>query len=320
MTRSMSGVDRRRSLLESGLITEEPVFYQANGETLFALHTIPSGTPRDEGVVLVGGGWFGTSAGRNRTFVRVARELSGQGFHVVRLDWHGMGESTGEIDRYHLDEPFVADLIGAVDILRAAGVRRVVAVGVCFGARTALCAVSALPELAGLVLTSVPVERREPSPGAFRVSFMANQLTVREYIRRGARLRVLRGLTDPGLRRGYRKAWLARRRARRVGGEASPTPQPEPSVLAGLAYAAHRSIPVLFLYGEDDAEYGGFQLLRSAIAPELGHENRRVQFRSFPGTLPGFPRLDTQRRYIESIVTWMDEQFPERSVDQWISS
>ena len=43
--------------------------------------------------------------------VRLARAIANLGHTVVRFDWHGVGDSSGEIDRFVLDRPFVGDVV-----------------------------------------------------------------------------------------------------------------------------------------------------------------------------------------------------------------
>ena len=111
--------------------------------------------PTDIGVVICPGGWYGTSTNRNRVVVRLSRAIANLGHTVVRFDWHGVGDSSGEIDRFVLDRPFVGDVVAVCDSLSGAADRLLV-IGVCFGGRSALAAAPQLEILSGLVLVSFP--------------------------------------------------------------------------------------------------------------------------------------------------------------------
>src|SRR5574341_346327 len=93
---------------------EVPVFFPVKGEQLFGVLSIPEGASRGTGVIQLVGGSFIPGTNINRVAVRLARTLAARGFHVLRFDYHGVGECTGSIDAYHLDAPFTSDLEGAV--------------------------------------------------------------------------------------------------------------------------------------------------------------------------------------------------------------
>ncbi|MDP8957906.1 MAG: alpha/beta fold hydrolase, partial [Actinomycetota bacterium] len=132
---------------------EIPVFFPAGGETLFGILTRPVGEPKGVGVVLLA---VRATFHRNRVAVLLARRLAGLGFHVLRFDYHGLADSSGTAT-FHLDQPFVEDVEGAVRRMRQEGVERFVLVGQCFGARTALAAAARLDGIAGVVLVALPV-------------------------------------------------------------------------------------------------------------------------------------------------------------------
>ena len=91
---------------------ETPVFIQAGQETLSGIVGTPGRDPKGLGVIVLAGGWRGTSAGRNRVLVRLCRRLLASGFHTMRFDYAGMGESTGAQKRT-LADPSVEDLTAA---------------------------------------------------------------------------------------------------------------------------------------------------------------------------------------------------------------
>ena len=51
----------------------------------------------------------------------MAADLADRGFHSLRLEWHGIGDSTGAIDEYIMDEPFLDEAFGAAQLLRDEG-------------------------------------------------------------------------------------------------------------------------------------------------------------------------------------------------------
>lgn len=90
--------------------------------------------------------------GPHRLYVKIAARLVPLGFHVLRFDFHGLGDSEGElperalVDVYNTVHAgrFVGDTLAAMDWMeRATGVRRFVGSGLCGGAISALLAAAA---------------------------------------------------------------------------------------------------------------------------------------------------------------------------------
>jgi pimeloyl-ACP methyl ester carboxylesterase len=136
---------------------EEPLYLAAGPDWLSGVLTSPSGEVSGMGVLLLAGGVYVLSSNKNRLFVRLARRLAGAGHHVLRIDYRGVGESTGTIGGYALDDPNPLDVRAALDHLTTVGVRRLVAVGSCYGARAAMHVAAGDPALAGMVLFAPPV-------------------------------------------------------------------------------------------------------------------------------------------------------------------
>lgn len=135
---------------------DAPFFFPAGEEMLFGVLTRPTGEANGTTVTMLTGGGYLTSTHRNRMYVRLSRRLAALGYHTLRFDYHGTGESTGSARQFHIDEPFVEDLAGAIGWLEGQGLSRHVLVGSCFGSRTALACSPQIPGLERLVLLSPP--------------------------------------------------------------------------------------------------------------------------------------------------------------------
>jgi dienelactone hydrolase/acyl carrier protein len=135
---------------------DHPVFFPAGDDDLFGILTSPCVEGNGTAVTMLTGGGYVTSMHRNRTYVRLSRRLAELGYHGLRFDYHGTGESGGTADRFELHRPFVGDLEAALAWLRGQGIDRHVLVGSCFGSRTALACAPGLAGLAGVVLLSPP--------------------------------------------------------------------------------------------------------------------------------------------------------------------
>ncbi len=147
---------------------EQPVYLAAGPDRVFGVLTTPPGDPTGVGVLMLSGGVYVLSTNRNRLFVRLARRLAAAGHHALRIDYRGVGESTGVIGGYALDDPNPLDVRAALDHLTATGVRRLVAVGSCYGARAAMHVGADEPALAAMVLFAPPAgdagRGRAPTP------------------------------------------------------------------------------------------------------------------------------------------------------------
>jgi alpha/beta superfamily hydrolase len=291
---------------------EFPVFFPAGREHVFGILTYPARTAV-EGVaaVLLTGGGLIPGSHRNGMWVALARSLAAQGIPALRFDYRGVGESTGIVPELWLDRPFTDDLVGAARWLRERGMTRLALAGSCFGARTILGASEQLEDLAGAVLLSVPLRgHREREYAATR---FAQELTLADYMRRAARLRVIRRLLDGRWRAAYMR--VLKVKARRLRGQmraslpAVGIPRaPEwvsPVFLEPFVDLVRRGVPTLLLYGSEDEYYHEF---RRAVAEGIGVllEGRDViEVRTVNGVLHGFTTVGMQRAAIEQTLAWI---------------
>jgi pimeloyl-ACP methyl ester carboxylesterase len=235
-------------------------FVPAGDEELFVVVTRPRSEPRGVAVVLLqGGGRRGQggtpSPGRNRMSVELARSLAADGYHAVRLDYAGVGESSGDAAVFDVRAPF-AEQIGAVTRWVAAteGVGRFAYMGGCFGGRAGLAAAAADPRTAvGVALWGSPLRDLEWGK-------RLESLPTTTYVRKAMTRRGLAGWADPTRRRMYR-ALIARRahrvlrRSRGAGGggaAARASTWFSPMVARQLRTLFQHRVPVLVMYGEAD--------------------------------------------------------------------
>ena len=115
--------------------TEQTRVFGCAGEHLMGILALPD-APLDTGVVIIVGGPQ-YRAGSHRQFVLLSRGLAAAGHAVLRFDYRGLGDSTGELQNFETVSP---DIACAIDTLQAAvpGLRKVVLWGLCDGASAAL--------------------------------------------------------------------------------------------------------------------------------------------------------------------------------------
>jgi pimeloyl-ACP methyl ester carboxylesterase len=296
-------------------VLEEATFLDAPNGPIFAVR---SWTDRPgsstTGVVLLPGGWYGTSTNGNRVFVRLSRELAALGFPAIRIDWRGMGESGGQIERFHLDLPFADEVRAAAHHLLATGCDDVVLVGFCFGAHSALNAAADLPVRAlGLVSLSLPAEGAMES----KTYEAASKMSITRLLAMNLRPAVLNGWLEPTTRsvylKGARAKWRMMRRrwrsstpAEALALERASRQQQLDRMSGELVGAFEQGASLLFVFGEDDLQVPGFEKLRHGdLAPWFADAGDRIQVVIAPGDLHGFASLESQDRTITAIRTWM---------------
>ena len=131
--------------------SETPLLLDCQGEPMLGICCLPE-TPSSLGfVVVVGGPQY--RAGSHRQFLLLSRQLAAAGHSVLRFDYRGMGDSSGEPRSF---EQVDADIAAGIDALasQCTVLRQVVLFGLCDGAAASLlyCARQKDPRVAGLCL------------------------------------------------------------------------------------------------------------------------------------------------------------------------
>ncbi len=131
--------------------TEQALLVQCEGENLVSILARPD-VPTETGVIIIVGGPQ-YRAGSHRQFVMLSRALAAAGHAVLRFDYRGMGDSTGDL---HDFENVNADISAAINSFQAnvSELRKVVLWGLCDGASAALlhCHAAQDPRIGGLCL------------------------------------------------------------------------------------------------------------------------------------------------------------------------
>jgi pimeloyl-ACP methyl ester carboxylesterase len=110
-----------------------PLFFGSADAPLYGVYHAPQATPRDAGVVLCPP--FGQEYMRaHRALRQLALQLNRLGYHVLRFDYRGTGDSSGDMIGVEVDD-WLADIGFAIDELRdLAGIRQVSLIGLRLGA------------------------------------------------------------------------------------------------------------------------------------------------------------------------------------------
>lgn len=287
---------------------EQPIFLPMGDETLFAIVTHPSTAPRGAALLIFSGGAWCTSLGRNRTFTRLARRAAAHGYHALRIDYQGVGESSGSPREFKLDKPFSGDVVVAVEALRAQGVERFYLFGTCFGARVVAEAALLIDGVSGLVLSAAPVRD-------FELNQRLESLPVRELARRALGGKLLAAVRDGNARRRYvrlvkhKLASAVGRSARR--GDGGPRTQfawVSPRFIGPLRAVIERSMPVQLIYGDGDDYYDDFKRGGSGeLGALIDQAGDQVTLTVVPGVSHSLPSITVQQQIIDTTVSWLDE-------------
>ena len=271
---------------------ERPVYFACADDTLFGMLTLPDGGSESLVVMAGGGGPNAATFQRNGVATRLARGLAQSGLGVLRFDYHGVGDSTGEIGEFDLDKPLRNDVEAAVSWGRAEGFEHIGLLGICFGSRTALSVLDSGEKVSAFVLVTMPI--------AEAIEVVAETLGVRGVVRRLFRLNTWTRLADPSKRQGYSKLFKS------VGSRAIQnrlrTPQVRQNASSRLKRAGSQMVPVLMLYGNEDASYLNARRVLEALSRD--YPSIEVDA-TYPGELHNFPSLPVQRAFVASVTAWL---------------
>jgi pimeloyl-ACP methyl ester carboxylesterase len=255
---------------------EYPVFIPLREEHLAAVFTLPRDEPRGLVLLLPGGGGAPRSH-RFSMWTKAARALADRDIASVRMDWRGVGDSTGDA-RFGWNHLPVDDVVAMAGFaMNATGTAKLGIAGNCMGARTALKAAPNLPglETAVLILVKPLARLRTRNPAMVRSKALLRRLPIAPLARR----LYVRGLNRKAL-----------------------------PLMDRIAAVAARS-DVLLLESLASDKIGRLPQLVQDIRRNNGHH--RVELRDLPGgEKRAFHRIERQEFVVRSVVEWFDRSFP----------
>jgi len=151
---------REKIVLHPEACVETPLFFGEAGQ-LFGILCQPERETCKSAVIIVNAG-RDPRHGPGRFNVEFARRLATHGVASLRLDFAGLGDSTGPRGQETFLSPLLdldrsADIGAAIDILAALGFNHFTAYGLCAGAYHAMHAAVADTRLDRLLLVNIPV-------------------------------------------------------------------------------------------------------------------------------------------------------------------
>ena len=255
---------------------EYPVFIPRGDEHVSAVIAVPDAKPR--GVVLLQpGGGGAPHSHRTAMYTKIARGLASRDIASVRLDWKGVGDSTGTV-AYSFKALPIPDAVAVGRFaMDAVGSHVFGMAGNCGGARIALGSIPQIPETRSAVLIMV-----KP---------LAGPATSRDTLKRTKLLLKRMRHVGPAARRAY---WASRWR------KAGP-------VLESIRVVSGMS-DVLLL--EANTMKAG-KLLAFVHGLQRSNGHHRLEIDELPGgSTRGFHSLERQDVVIARTVDWFDQTFP----------
>ena len=295
----------------AGAFVESARYLRSGNETVFAILTSPEIARSDIGIVLAHSGANNFSAHRNGVWTSLSRRLAQDGIPSLRFDFAGTGESTGEFALTLAGQP-VSDVTAAMDALRAAGCRRLLVVGSCYGAVPSVVASAARGDVAGVIMLSPPLV----------VTDGQHEASLRERISAIVNRRTLRALATNGQYRRWFFTWFISVSAAKVramlGGlakrePASSAPEQKTSVGSGRGLLLEKDLARLVttgshvevVYGTHDgnlARVDGDPGASRAIRLLEGHRPTGLVRTVLDGPVHGLEDIGIQQQLTELVI------------------
>jgi dienelactone hydrolase len=282
---------------------EVPVFIHEATADLFAILTRPTTSTNETAVILAWGTGGYPTSGRNQIRTRLARRLARWGYHVLRLDYTGVAESSGTALPADLEKPWTADVIAACRWLSSVGLKQIVLVGYCFGARNVLSATPYLSGVAAVVLIGAPVADQD------HVETAARKESLGWHARHAFKVETLRNLAKPRKRRKYGQYLRTKLRSLfNAGTKLATGSAPDDSLasshlLLPLTHLVEHSVPVLLLYGTGTRFWSDFQLESNSALARLIN---RCEVRTIDG-LDLQTAVILQDQMLDLVEEWLSE-------------
>lgn len=257
-----------------------PVFIPTAREGVAGVVTVPASADADVAVILMAGR-ARDRAHRNGMWVRTAHELAARGLYALRLDYPGVGNSTGDPEVFDLEEPPAWAVRDACRFLfERTPVRRVLLAATCFGGRVALHAAPDIDEVEAIAVIASPVYARGPTLRT-RLRALGNRFRRSEP-----------QVVESSMRNRAQQQ-------REVG------PPVEQRVSPAFARALTRFLrrgTAYFLYAEDDFVTAELRFALEQLRPDP----TRYQLDVLPGDLHTFRSLAAQQTTIDLVVAWCE--------------
>lgn len=303
-------------------INEEAVFLQLGPNILQGIYHVPEKKCDKKIGILFCNAGLTYNIGVARLYVRMARSLSARGFHVLRFDPKGTGDSDGSFEKTLINDLFnnienglfVNDTLAMFDhFLKISPIKSIIIVGFCGGGVTAILTAShRFDKTSGVFTAGIPIWDREtydqhldkimPKDLAkkYRDTYLKKILDVEAW------KRFLTAKTDFKLlfkvltfRTGSKKQYDSKDFLR---GE---VPGVNNKLAVSFCHIADKRIPVLFVYGTNDKAQSFFEeyFLSTFLNPK-GPYKDSYQYEIIENGDHNFCLPDAQDKVMKVILDW----------------
>lgn len=270
---------------------ERLVFFPSGGNTLAGIHAVPD-QPNGRTVLMPWGSGAYPSSGRNRIRARLARTIAKEGFHTLRFDYTGVGESGGDYQIPDMAKPYSEEIVAACAWLNAQGLSRIVIVASCFGAWSSLRVAPSISGLEGMALINAPVWRDHKQVQVARapLQWWAGKLRHLSWAK-------LRSADHRSL---YRRM-IGAKAASLVRGSGDRTYSRDIRALVD------RRIPILLMYGDGDFRGDLDQELESGLRAALATAGPPSGLILTKERLQGYASFEAQDALLNGVLQWLGE-------------
>jgi uncharacterized protein len=276
---------------------ETAVVFACGHEQLVGIvHRPAAPTARRIGVLIVVGGPQ-YRVGSHRQFLLMARRIAEAGYPVLRFDYRGMGDATGDGRTFQsVDE----DIAAAIKVLceQQPTIRGVVALGLCDGASAALMYCRNRRGAAALVLINPWVRTQEGAARAIVRHYYVRRLLERSFWHKliARELAPLQALRDV----------LSLARQARRGEDKGPESSSSFVACMGQGAASFKGPVLLLLSGRDLTAREFEDLCRQSAQWKHWVSSRSVTRVNFPDADHTFSAAASLRAACDRIVQWLD--------------
>jgi pimeloyl-ACP methyl ester carboxylesterase len=302
-------------------------FRNVDGETLFGIIQSPTDGKRDEarkGIILPNTGIHYRVAW-HRLNVELSARLARKGFHVMRFDPHGIGDSEGELDesqditrQFDIIQQglFARDAIRAVDVFQQkCSLDRVYLAGFCGGALTSMIAAGADQRVSGVIYIAGPVTI-DSEYDVHRLHPVYAKELISSYLKKVLKpsswYRLLTGKSDYRLIRQTVATTVNEKKIQReiIGEDVEGNKEGGTfnwKFLESFKACTSRGTPVLFIMADvDPATYGFENYFRKRYLPEGNSYQGKFQYHLVKQANHTFTTRESRADLYGTIEAWLE--------------
>lgn len=271
---------------------EHLVFIPCDEVSLAGVVTFPS-EPNGLAVLMPWGAGTAPSSGANQLRTRLARRLADIGFHTLRFDYRGVGESSGEYVKPNMARPNTKEIVSACEWLATQDLSRIVLVSNCFGGWSSLLAAPMINGLQGMVVVNSPVRRDHEEVWGGEESWKWWFAKFRKM--------TLSKIRNANRRALYRKL-IAAKAASLVGSGTRDS-----RFSSAINYLLDRRIPILLIYGAGDFAADIDYELNNGLQAAIEGADPPTRLIKTSERFEGSASLVPQDLLLHEVVLWLRE-------------